>query len=139
MMTRARMRSWKSTIAVAGCCLMLAGCGGGPPTGTVEGKVIFQGKALDEGEVRLVGSQGAVVGQIQPDGTFTAEWKRSANIPIGEYRVAITPPEPPLPPGASVHVMTNDPRFPILYQRLATTPLVVTVAVGSNSFDLEMK
>ena len=140
MMNTIHKLNWKKNIAVAGCCLILTGCGGSPPTGQVEGKVTFQGKALDIGEVRLVASQGAAVGQIQPDGTFTAQWKRSPNIPVGEYRVAITPPQPPLPPSADGPTRTaKDPRFPKKYQSTATTPLVVTVATGSNSFDLEMK
>lgn len=140
MMTETRKLNRKRTIAAAFCCLALAGCGGGPPTGQVEGKVTFQGQTLDTGEVRLVASQGAAVGKIQPDGTFTAQWKRSPNIPVGEYRVAITPPQPPLPPSADAPTeMTKDPRFPKKYQRTATTPLVVSVAVGSNTYELKMK
>ncbi len=130
---------YRLAFAIA-CSVAMAGCAGdGPETGHVEGRVTFQGKPVSGGQVRLVTSQGAAVGEIQPDGTFTAHWKRSPEVPVGDYRVAITPPQPPSPDSADAALPPPDPRFPNLYRRAATSSLAVTVASGRNMLDLDMQ
>jgi hypothetical protein len=68
--------------------IVLAGCQ--PPTGTITGKVTYQGKALPAGNIAFVHPErGGVSTQIR-DGAFTID-----KVPTGETQIAITSPAPP--------------------------------------------
>src|SRR5436305_700153 len=76
---------------LAAAALALAGCGGG--TGTLTGKVTFQGKPVVFGTVTAQAADGTRrVGNIEPDGTYTV-----LAVPAGTMQPAVTCPEPPEP------------------------------------------
>jgi hypothetical protein len=69
----------------------LAGCGGG--TGTLTGKVTYQGKPVVYGSVLVRCADGQQrSGNVEPDGSYTV-----LNVPAGPVKLAVVSPEPPDP------------------------------------------
>ena len=69
--------------------VVLAGCSGQKPMGTVEGTVTFNSQPLEQGLIRFV----PVDGNSQTaDATITGG-KFTANVPVGDVRVEITAPK----------------------------------------------
>jgi len=157
---------------VGGGCLVIAalsGCGSGDErkvvTGTVKGKITLDGQPLEPGCVLTLmpTSAGAEIssGLVLGDGTFVAASGEIPGIPVGEYRVMVSP--PPLSPEAeeeltkknSQAVMSalinkskaelekvqypQDAIVPRKYWRDTTSGLTLTVKEGENtpSFELE--
>src|SRR5205807_468175 len=58
------------------------------PTGTVNGKVLLEGKALSSGTVAFIDADGkpAAAVEVQKDGTYKAEGLR-----VGKYLVTVSP------------------------------------------------
>lgn len=75
--------------------LLIAGCGGGPDLAEVKGKVLLDGKPLQEGQVDFIpdssqGSEGAMAtGTINKDGTFTLYTGTEEGVLIGHHKVAV--------------------------------------------------
>ena len=122
--------------------LFTAGCQG---TGSVSGKVTFQGKPLVYGTVLLIGSDNASVqAEIQKDGQYSA-----SGLAAGEVMIAVNSPNPK---GVAVYAGWKDPNkkpppfevpgwfaIPPKYENVTTSGLTFTIKRGSNSFDIEMK
>ncbi len=67
---------------------LLFGCGGGPDTTTVRGKVTYKGAPVTYGLINFsTGSGQPIGGTIQPDGSYEYQ------LPPGEYRVRVDAPE----------------------------------------------
>src|SRR5205823_5435296 len=66
-----RTGRWRPAVLVAVCaCLAAGGCGA--PVGDVSGKVTYQGKNLEYGNVTFISSNGtAHQADIQPDGSYS--------------------------------------------------------------------
>ena len=119
---------------------LVVGCGGGGPdlgpTGTVTGKVTSDGKPVTGGSVWFHTAGQIGFGEIGPDGVYSMSWntggQHGEQVPIGEYRIAIHPPEVG---GGSTQ---DHPNFPKKYADPSTSGLNRTVAEGENTFDLEM-
>lgn len=133
-MNRRRL-SWWLVLLPCWFALMLPGCGGSKPTGTVSGKVTFQGEPITEGEVLLVSDDKTNGGTatLDANGTF----KLPQPIPVGTYTVCVTP--PPLE-------MADDPsqaappssKIPDKYYSELTSDLKREISEGENTLDIEL-
>lgn len=95
---------------VVGMCLGLAVLSGCGSSGTVSGKITYEGQPLNGGTVTFISSQDGkpYSGPIQSDGSYRVE-----KIPTGKTKITVQVPEPPQipdiarksfgpPPGADV-------------------------------------
>lgn len=131
--------SRKSIFAVSAWLLIVPGCGDDVDTTMVSGKVTYQAQPLANGFVTFFPERGHPVNTaIDSTGAYTAE------LPAGEYRVAIEAPgeqypegwkegDPPPPPPKLV--------LPPQYSTRAKTQLSITVASSGEpqkaDFDLK--
>jgi hypothetical protein len=114
---------------VASTCWFV-GCGGGPPTGSVSGKVTQDGVPLTAGLVLFSNEEKGVGAgaELDTSGTYQIE-----SIETGEYQVAVQP--PPAPPPHEMEQAAVAPRtnIPKKYQDPKTSGLTATVQEGANS------
>ena len=121
---------------------LLAGCGSGveaKKTGTVSGKITVEGKPLTQGCVGFVSSTigASAGGDLREDGTYTLD----GPVPVGEYRVFLTPPGlGDTPPGVESEQPQQELKgVPEKYLEEETTDLTATVKEGENTFDFDLK
>lgn len=135
-----RLVSGKSAFAVLASLLIVPGCGESVDSTTVSGKVAYRAQPLANGSVTFFPQSGHPVNAaIDSAGAYTAE------LPAGEYRVAIEAPGVPLPEGWKEGDPPLPPpkiALPAEYSTRAKTTLRVTVAEGASSpqtenFDLK--
>ena len=129
-----------------------AGCGpSGPPVGQLYGKITYQGQPVTEGTVSIFsadasGVAGAAVpygadASLGSDGSYRFQ-TGERGVLLGEYTVAILPPEelePPNPRTPSAMVPKNVANIPKKYRSASTSGLTATVKEGNNEHDFEMK
>ena len=116
-----------------------AGCGNasGPPMGTVQGQVTFQGKPVQEGVVTLYSSEMGI--GISEDLSGDGTYKTQQPIQVGEYVVTVFPPSEPPPVEASPVTVRREFRdIPERYRDARKSGLRLEVSEGTNSFDIEM-
>lgn len=118
------------------------GCGSGKdvkPTGKVSGKVTVQGQPVVKGTVTFEMKTGgtAMSSQLDPTGSFAI----ADPVPVGNYTVSVTPPEPSpddaATPGGGVATKANIPQK---YRNTSTSDLTMDVKAGDNppqTFDLK--
>lgn len=112
------------------CMIWSVGCGlAEPPSGSISGKVIYNGQPLTVGVVTLVNETTGVGASVELDssGDYYIQ-----SIRTGQYNAAVH--NSPPPPGARA-VMLN---IPEKYQDIQTSGLSVTVEEGENSADLKL-
>lgn len=134
--------------------LSLTGCGGVSTlpegeTGTVTGKVTFNGKSVPEGTaiVFLHKDKGiAASSAIAADGTYALRMRREAPVLVGDYQIGITPPTVELTPAEAEAVNMGKtipekewPEIPKKYRNPETSGVTFNVKAGENTFDLDMK
>lgn len=129
-------------VTAASLLLFLAGCQG---TGSVSGKVTFQGKPLVYGTVLLIGSDNvSVQAAIQKDGSYSA-----SGLAPGEVKVAVNSPNPK---GVAIYAGWKDPSkkppqfevpgwfaIPQKYEDVTTSGLTIPLKSGANEFDIDLK
>lgn len=115
---------------------LLLGCG--ENTGTVSGKVLFQGEPLPSGTIAFQGAKG---------------WVGSSNLQSGEYKISGVPPGevqitvqtfppspgvvPPDTPASSVKLPSlKYTEIPPAYSDFSSTPLKLTVKLGTQTHDI---
>ncbi len=149
---------FRACLIVLPMLVAFAGCSSEPdvPSGTLTLKLSFDGQPLPEESTVFVEASGTVATlERQGDGSYqTAKvGGKQQEIPVGEYRVCVAPPEvPDLTPEEKAKYMSEgkpfpDPnaeakaKFPIpeQYHSSGTTPLRVKVEKGSNQHDLDLK
>jgi len=126
--------------------LAVAGCGG-PPTGDISGKVIYQGKALPGGYVNFTteGPGGRTVsGEVGKDGSYSVQ-----KVPVGEAKVTVQGiqvlPMPAMPPSMKKGVVPppeakREPVYvPPKYGNADKSGLTYTVKNGPQTYDVELK
>jgi len=97
-------------------------------TGTVNGKVTFQGKALGTGVVTFVGADAKTYSaDIQPDGTFAVK----KALPAGAYKVTVTKSATPAENQQAIEI-------PSRFTSAETTPLRYTIRRGANTHDVQL-
>ena len=120
--------------------LLAAGCGG-PPTGTVTGKVTFKGEGINWGTVGFVAADGrAISGQFNSEGTFTSR------APIGPGKLtvqtyplppSVQPPDKPQPPPQAG--LARYTEIPAKYADARTSGLDYTVKAGPQTHEVDLK
>jgi hypothetical protein len=118
--------------------LALPGCGGG--LASVQGKVTYDGDALDTGTVQFhpVGDGPVAYGQIQPDGTYRIKTGTESGVAPGEYRVSVTADAPvteALNPDGSEALPES--LIPDKYRSPATSGLTFTVP-SDEGYDIAL-
>lgn len=134
-------KSMLHSMAAVLLALGVVGCGGGSSRseGTIAGTVTSAGQPVTAGRVvfssQAAGASG--MANLEADGSFRVE----GTLPVGDYKVYLTPPglgdAPPAEPGQE----TSPPELtgvPQKYQNEATTDLTVTVEAGTNRFELDL-
>jgi len=122
----------------------MLGCDRGETLGKVSGKVTFQGKPVTDG--LLVFSNHAkgvhMTAKLSPDGRYELQTARGFGLPLGTYKVAVSPPvfDPPMPgmPAPPPRPKAYD-NIPKQYFSPETSGLTITVVDGDNPFDIDMK
>ncbi len=105
-------------------------------TGTVEGTVKLKGKSFDSGTVGFQNPEtGATdAAQVGEGGKFSL----ASPLPVGTYKVYITPPEAPQPDDEESGKLANQgPEVPDKYQDGSTSGESVEVKEGPNSFEID--
>ena len=130
-----------SLLAFAAFCV--AGCSKSVPTGTVKGKVVFDGKPYTEAAVTFLNTKtgdGDSV-NINPDGTF--QFKDP--LPVGTYIVYLSPKlEEPSGQGGGEEAaqgpisMTQNKTVPEKYWS-ESSPIRIEVKEGENNVTVEIK
>lgn len=127
----------------AALCLILAftsGCGtDGPPSGTVSGRVTFQGEPVTSGVVNLTSQTLGIgaSGTLGEDGQYHI----ADQLKTGEYKVIITlpPPPPPRPEDGPPKPQQELKNIPAKYRSEATSDLTATIHEGTNTADFDLK
>lgn len=130
--------------AVLLVAILAVGCGGGPATGKLSGKVTVNGKPLPNGMIMLVvdGKANLIAG-IQ-DGAYSIE-----KVPVGKASIGvretqpavdspITKPEAGKPPITKTAPPPSS-MVPSKYERPETSGLSTTIAKGANEFNIDIK
>ena len=129
-----------------------SGCnGGGMPdgaTGTVGGKVTYEGAAVPAGcVVSFMGPKGITgSGQTDAAGAYTISMRDGKEVLVGKYRIAITPPAPaPLSDEEAMKLSMSGKtttqkvkEVPDKYRSPEGSPLSFEVKEGPNTFDIAM-
>ncbi len=126
------------------CCMLLAavvsigGCGSrGVPVARVSGRVTFRGEPVALGEVIFLSDAGyGSSSPLNEDGTFTLVSEHGRGIPLGEYAVAITPPDPDEFPDPDGMKFRN---IPEKYRHFGSSGLTAVVESGSNVFEFHLQ
>jgi len=146
---RARRACSRALAVLWLAALCLPGCGGPEtaPRGTVAGKVTLGGKPVTRGAVVFENPETgvAVMAALGPDGTYEVKTYEGAGLPVGHYRVAVTPQAPaatdenPLA-GAGALEPPQPVEIPARYHDAADSPLEIDVDEGKNRpFDFELE
>lgn len=137
------MTRFRPTRALRGGILMfigtlfVLGCGAGQkPTGTVNGKVTYNGGPVKSGSVNLISTTGSAdMAELDENGTF-----KMGPIEAGDYKVYIMPPIPKqLPPGSKAPPPPAKFEIPKKFQDPGSTTLTLTVKSGQNDVTIDVK
>jgi hypothetical protein len=128
---------------LAGCGLMLSGCGSGEVRGRISGKVTFQGKPVPEGLVCFDNDDKGIhmSGDLKSDGTYEIITAKGAGLPLGKYQACVRPPVQPLSTEAVRRSLAPKeyPDIPKKYRDATTSNLSLDVKEGTNQLDIDMK
>lgn len=119
--------------ALAGFCLLLAGCSSGPKIVPVSGQVLIDGKPLEHGVVQVApaGFRPAV-GTIGPGGRFTLETLEPGDgCVVGTHPAAVIANESTSPSSQRWHA-------PKKYADASTSGLQVTIDGPTDSLKIEL-
>lgn len=127
----------------------LIGCGGssGPkppagPKGTVMAKVTCDGKPVTTGTLLLQSDSGfAASANAGPDGLFELKGPFGAELPVGKYKVSISPGSAPAPPIGATE-MPKPPTIdgvPSKFYNPVTSKVVVEVKEGAQELTIDLK
>src|SRR5688500_15244146 len=88
-----RMRGTSVVVALRWYLLLhavaLAGCSNTEPTGTISGKITFQGKPVSAGLITLDSEEGGIhaVAELQSDGSYRLDQSAAGGLPCLTYQV----------------------------------------------------
>jgi hypothetical protein len=118
------------------------GCKPAEKLGRIGGKVTFQGKPVSEGLVLFscIDKGVNMNGQLKEDGAYEIIMAKGAGLPLGTYKVCVSPPPAFFPIGEKAPPKPKQyPNIPAKYRSFESSGLTVTVKDGDNPFDIEMK
>ena len=140
----------RSLLLSTAACLVLAGvpgCGeSSGPSGSVSGKITNQGQPLAAGTVVTFMSDTGAVGTaiVEEGGTYHVKTTEGDELPVGEYKVSLSPPiPPPVDPAAAMKASAESGgkppednwNVPDKYRQGATSGWTASVKEGDNTFD----
>ncbi len=141
--------------AMAGLCLVIAGCNGHDfgPTGTVAGTLLRDGEPLRSGTVVVfmqVDQGYAGYGETDAQGNFRILSFNDGNMPVGRYQVMLQPVTlGPDPESATPEDLLDRPEmfqaveateeFDFKYRQTSTSGLEFDVEAGENVFRIEIE
>ena len=121
----------------------LFGCGADDEVrGRISGKVTFQGQPVSEGLVLFSSNERGINmnATLKPDGSYEIIMAKGAGLPLGTYKVCVSPPPMFFPIGASSPPKVKEyPNIPKKYRKFLTSGLTVTIEEGDNPFDIDMQ
>jgi hypothetical protein len=121
----------------------IGGCNESEPLGRIRGRVTFQGAPVTEGLIVFNNAQKGVfmTAVLNNDGSYVVTSGTGPGLPLGEYRVMVTPPvdEAILGPNFEPPPPKPFPNIPQRYRDVNTSGLALKVAEGENVFDVDMK
>ncbi len=143
------------TITLLSFTLLSVGCGKEPankiagPKGTVSGTVMLDGKPVSGGaHVNFTHQKLALVASspVAADGSYSLELLDTMQLPVGIYKVAVTPPaKAAMSPEEAMKLqaegkLTEDTSpIPTKYFRADDSPIKYEVKEGENKFPIELK
>jgi hypothetical protein len=139
---------WLSLLCLA---LSAAGCDSqGPPRGSVKGRVTYEGRPLAGVTVVYESAELGVsqTAATDDDGRYAFSAYNAAGLPVGSYKVAVTPGQF-LKPGEEIPFAVpvdgkaapkkTPPSFPVRYTKAATSGFFAEVKAGDNHpFDFDL-
>ena len=129
---------WTHQLLVASLALLLlSGCGGGEPMGTVSGTVTLDGAPVTAGQIGFISASGySAVADIGSDGSFTLV----ENLPVDSYTVTVNPPALTEAPGEEGDTATLEKTaVPDGYFDETTSDLKQEITEGPNTVTIELK
>jgi hypothetical protein len=133
------------SFAIALSVLALGGCEKREPYSSVHGKVTFQGQPVPNAVVMFEALQGAIHVAADADESGAFEVRRSKDVPglpLGDYRISVTP--PPFYPGIGVPQSNAQPPprndIPMSYRDPTSSGLTLTVPDDSPiEFNIDLR
>ena len=137
--------------------LSAVGCLGGSPTGTVAGKVSYQGKPVPAGcLVTFISNEGfAALGTVDDQGSYRLVMAGEQQVPVANYNVSVTFPGlqgPTMTEDEERLYMAGDPEmlkkfkpqmrkapFPDKYSDPILRGLSFAIKEGVNTFDIQLQ
>lgn len=120
--------------ALLACFSFMLGCEGSTPQGQVSGKVNFNGAPLTSGVVNFYSTEKGSAAQANLDSS--GAFKFDAGLPVGSYKVYVTPPVPKqLPPGTPMEKV--DFTVPPKFQDPAQSGVTKEVKAGPNDITVD--
>ena len=132
-----------SAVLLGILAIWTVGCGKDKMIGRVFGKVTFQGQPVSEGLILFVDREQGIhmSAKIGPDGSYELKLAEDYGLPVGTYRVLVTP---PLIEGSEIGPLGPRPKtviydnLPTKYRNQQTSGLSLIVKEGDNPFDVDM-
>jgi hypothetical protein len=118
------------------------------PAGTVSGKVTFKGNAVPEGCVVIFSPESggeSATGTVDSGGSFKLYYKGGTDIPVGKYKVNVTPavvnetPQEAMERSMRKEKLKGESEVPQKYRRPETSGETFDVKEGKNTYSLDMK
>lgn len=143
------MRHEARWLQACGALAILAGCAGCgdalPPQGPAQGRVLLKsGQPLAAGRVTFVDRTRGLSFEtpVNPDGSFALETADGAGLPLGNYKVAVLPPEivhPLGPINVPPPKATDHPEIPPKYRDPETSGWTAKVETGGGKLEFKLQ
>ena len=130
---------------LAAATLLLVGCGETKPYGVVpvSGRVTLAGEPVKQGYVIFRNDDKGVhmMAEIDERGEYRVSMAAGYGLPLGDYRVYLSPPVPEVPfgPAKEPPKPSEVAKFPEKYLQPETSGLMLTVKRGDNRLDINMQ
>lgn len=122
--------------------LLLGGCGPSEQLGRIGGTVTFQGRPVSKGMVLFscIDKGVNMTAQLKENGTYEIIMAKGAGLPLGTYKVCVSPPPVFHAIGAAPPQQSPAcPDIPAKYRNYMTSGLTTEIKDGENTFDIDMK
>ena len=122
--------------------LAFSGCKQPEKLGKIGGKVTFQGQPVTEGMVLFscIDKGVNMTAPLKEDGSYEIIMAKGAGLPLGAYKVCVSPPPVFYPIGTKAPSQPKQyPNIPAKYRNYQTSGLTMNIEDGENVFDIDMK
>lgn len=133
----------RSAALLISATLLLVGCGRREVLGPVSGRVTLAGEPVKQGYVIFRNDDKGVhmMAEVDDHGEYRVSMAAGYGLPLGDYRVYLSPPVPEVPfgPAKAPPQASEVEKFPEKYLQPETSGLALTVKRGENRFDIDMQ